>query len=262
MPRKIKYKPCSRVTWRRPAGQGSHARPCYLTTSEIAGTVGYRLAKEHGVDGVTFFLQDEESAWWKYNRRLLDNEFVDYSPLADYRETYRDDYTQYKENQGLSGKVLTNTVDARMEYAVFPEFRDPSTLEGSLELIEKAYDEGNVYEANPSYLKFSESKIITDTKGLFAEEMVADLEAYREDLLGRFENPSEADQVAVNNLTDERRGRLRVVMPRYLFEAYHDVDGERGRPYWDSLIMLENAYTKTGFVSFFTPDAHEFFPSH
>lgn len=228
---------------------------------------GYRLAKEHGIEGVTFFLADEESTWWTYHQDLIHEGFVDYAGLTDYPERYRAEYERYVQEQGLSGAALIAKVNERMEYAVFPEFPDPSTIEGSIELIERANETGNVYEANPRYYKFAESRITADRYGLFTEEIDADLSRYRSELMERerarlLDTEDTAPAVDVESLVDERRENLKVIMPRYLYEGYLDASREEGRPYWESLIILENRYTNTGFVTFNTPDATAFFPGH
>ncbi len=155
-------------------------------------------------------------------------------------------------------------METRMDIAVFPEFNDPSTLDGSLELIEKAYDEGNVYEANPNYDKFRENRIVADTNGLFNREIEVDLERFREQTAEdlRLDLKSEEDLARLDDLVKARRENLRIVMPRYMHEAYLDAGDSQGEPYWKSLIILMNQNTGTGFVSFHTPDANAFFPSH
>ena len=223
---------------------------------------GYRLAEEHGIESVTFFLADEESTWWTYHQDLIHEGFVDYGGTMDYSESYRAEYTRYLQEQGIAGDALTEAVRKRMEFAVFPESPDPSTMEGTLELIEKAHEHVNVYEANPGYFKFAESRIIPDKHDLFPEQIASDLDSYRALLIDQREPKTESEFAAIEELVSDRRENLRVVMPRYQYEAYIDAGEEAGRPYWDSLIMLANRYTGTGFVSFSTPDAHSFFPSH
>ncbi|MFV2043732.1 MAG: hypothetical protein ACC700_10930 [Anaerolineales bacterium] len=226
---------------------------------------GYRLAEAHGVDGVTFFLEDPNSDWWEYHQELMDNHYVAYGQLDDYGETYLKEFEEYLKQSGASGETLATMVDDRRSAAVFPEFTDPSSLEGSLELIEQSYERGNVYEANPSYTKFEENNI-TDISYGFESEVEAKLEQIRGELLAsdeyKIDLTQSEDRELLQQLLDDRRGELKLVMPRYMYEAYMDGKEAQGQPYWNSLVMLQNTNTGTGFVSFYTPDATEFFPSH
>jgi len=254
--------------WRRsPAEREALLRLVSMSTAAEAAQdaswrmiAGYRLAKEYGLDAVAFFLDDPHSTWWQYHEDLMRQGFVDYSPMANLADRYPVEYRDYKIEQGLSGQQLEAAVAARVDFAVYPDVTTPETLDGAMQLVEKAYEHGNVYEANPDYQKFVENRIVPDKHSLFQAEIEADLDRYEAALTARAKTPEQL--AGIPELVDDRRQRLQVVMPRYLHEAYLDAGLDRGRPYWDSLIIVQNAYTHTAFVSFHTPNATEFFPSH
>ncbi len=232
---------------------------------------GYRLAEDYGVDGVTFFLNDPASDWWTYNQELDSKGFLDYSPMRDLETQYREDYTHYLQEQGLSGERLEAKVTERMANAIFPALQVPDNLETALELIEKSHSNTAVYEMNPDYEKFVEWKMRDLKDGFFEDEVTAELAEHRPEFEAqvraealRMEEPLSPVQLEaeIKKLEDARKAQLQVIMPRYLWEAYVDGTSPQGRDYWDSLIILQNARTDTAFVTFFTPDATNFFPSH
>jgi len=219
---------------------------------------GYRLASEHGASGVTFFLNDPDSVWWKYNQDLMDNGFLDYSPMRDLESQYQEHYTHFLEGQGLSPQQVEAAIQARLGRAIFPELAVPDNLDTALELVEKSHADGSVYEMNPEYQKFTEWDIRRLQYG-FEAQVDAELAEYRALLM---QDRPDIAAAELARLEEVRRAQLQVIMPRYLYEAYLDGTSPAGRDYWDSLIVVQNGRTETAFVTFFTPDATGFFPSH
>jgi hypothetical protein len=190
---------------------------------------------------ITFFLRDEDSAWWQYHQDLMTTEYAGYPGLLTY-ETHADGVARYAEelkeywmeiyparyagNEEQAAKDVANFLNETRHIVQYP---DPGTMDGAMEIVEKAYEYGNQYESNPEY------------DGLVSLE----IRKYH----FNFENLPDGAELAI---------------PRYVNRVYgtayglYNGDGmpapqEAYQDHFRSLVFFANRYNSTAFVSYYFP---------
>jgi len=199
---------------------------------------GYKLAKEYGQD-VTFFLNDEESTWWKYHDDAMKAGLVVYESNEQRWERYvkqTQDYVQ-DHNPQLAGdeRAIAEKAKDILDDRHLVEYPDPKTLKGSMEMVKTSYEYGNQYESNPSYADHHEF-------------MLEPNHEYYKDV-------------------PEAEGK-NLLIPRYAHDVYQSARGLQsltghGIPdlrkasayvnHHRSLILFANEYTHESFASYYFP---------
>jgi rhodanese-related sulfurtransferase len=184
---------------------------------------------------VAHFLSDAEAQWWKYHNQLVGAELVVYETYpASYAEQVKaqlleQNPTRYDGNETQLVIDANNLLRARF----VDSYPDSSTLEGAIEMVERAYGFGNQFESNPSTTSLTEFRQVNYDPDTMAEDF-----------------PGLPNDTQV------------IVLPKYAQMVYDTARGlaDQGLPlddayldHYRSLVIVLNRKTGVGFASYYFP---------
>jgi len=196
---------------------------------------GHRLSELTSESQVAHFLGDSESQWWKYQSQLMDADLVVYDTYSErYAEQLRANLLEHDpaRYEGNEQQLIIDVNNVLRNRYVVP-YPDPSTMDGAVEMVERAYGYGNQYESNPSTTSFVEFRQVKYDPAMMALEFPG--------------LPSDTQIV---------------VFPKYAQMVYSTARGlaDQGLPlgevyldHYRSLVMVMNIRNGVGFASYYFP---------